>query len=159
MKLTSLIQILFSSVIEEECTTKQFLILERNYRLSFRTKEELESKVANIYNVFEDSDEAITEPKLVSDWILNRMDIKTYVPNLEKIESLFKRPVNGLSLDELKEVDPEGYGFLYKSLVEMRNQEFAKEGMKYIDLTKDEMYQLFSQSSFRNKRLNQIVAN
>ena len=55
------------------------------------------------------------------------------------------------------QVDPEGYGFLYKSLVEMRNQEFAKEGMKYIDLTKDEMYELFSQSSFRNKRLNQII--
>ena len=57
----------------------------------------------------DDSDEAITEPKLVSDWILNRMDIKTYVPNLEKIESLFSTKrlalVNGLSLDELKEVE------------------------------------------------------
>ena len=155
MKLTSLIQILFSSVIEEEVRKLG------TYRLSFRTKEELESKVTNIYNVFEDSDEAITEPKLVSDWILNRMDIKTYVPDLEKIESLFrsKRLANGLTMEEVKDSDPEGYGFLYKSLVEMRNEELGKGGMRYIDLTKDEMYELFSQSSFRNKRLNQIVDN
>ena len=92
MKLTSLIQILFSSVIEEEVRKLGA------YRLSFRTKEELESKVAYIYNVFEDSDEAITEPKLVSDWILNKMDIKTYVPNLERVESLFRT-----KLDELKD--------------------------------------------------------
>ena len=69
MKLTSLIQILFSSVIEEEVRKINA------YRLSFRTKEELESKVANIYNAFDDSDEAITEPKLVSDWILNILHI------------------------------------------------------------------------------------
>jgi hypothetical protein len=87
------------------------------------------------------------------------MDIKTYVPNLEKIESRFKdrRLANGLTLEELKETDPEGYGFLYSSLVKMKNEEFDKRGMKYIDLTKEDMYDLFSQSSFRNKRLNQFL--
>jgi hypothetical protein len=55
MNLNSIINILFhrSSAVDV-------------YRLTFKTKEELESKVTNIYNMFEDSDEAISDPKLVS---------------------------------------------------------------------------------------------
>jgi hypothetical protein len=153
MKLTSLINILFHGIVEQEVRNLGV------FRLTFKTKEELESKVTNIYNIFEDSDEPISEPKLVSDWILNQMDIKTYVPNLEKVNSNFTKNniYDGRSLEDIKETDPEFYGILYKSLVELRNQELAKGGMKYIDLTKEDMYRLFSQSSFRDKRLNQII--
>ena len=106
MKLKSLITILFNSVFEEEVRNLGL------YRFYFNNDDELLNEIININNSFDSSDERLSDPKLISDWIINQMDVKIYVPDLEKINSKYYKAPNGNLLEEMKETDPEGYGFL-----------------------------------------------
>lgn len=140
MKLTSLISILFAS--GSQGAQKGL------WRLSFQDSAELESKILNIHQSFCDSDEALSEPKVICDWILNHTQHQVYQPDLDQ----FEREPNFMKSD-LAETNPELYGQLYKAMIEQKQRERAKAGMLYIDFTKDEFYNLFSQAAVRDQKL------
>jgi hypothetical protein len=150
MKLSSLISILFLSGIEDN-------VQRGIWRLTFRNEAELEDKISKIHQSFCSSDEALSDPESICYQILNHIPHQVYQPNLELIEK-----DNAIVLIEkkrgidLRETDPELYGKLYRELVEARERELDKAGTIYIDFTKDEFYNLFSQAVSREQKLKSI---
>jgi hypothetical protein len=140
MKLTSLISILFSTRSNDGY-----------WKFLFKDQTELESEISNIHKSFADSDETLSDPKAICDWILKHMTIEIYRSDLSIIN---ENP--NFMYGYIKETNPELFGRLCKMMIDNKQRELDKDGSKYIVLNKDEFYALFSRSTLRDKKLKII---
>lgn len=135
MKLKTLINILQSSG-----STKKILWKERG---------ELYLQIKLIHSSFEDSTDPLSSPEVIVDSILQMTDkIRIYQREEIREEELIKK----VSQDNVELIDT-----LKKIISEENAEESKKEGSFFIELNKDELYELFSLEEWRQKQLNKIV--
>jgi hypothetical protein len=135
MKLKTLINILQSS-----SSTEKILWKERG---------ELYLQIKLIHSSFEDSTDPLSSPEMIVDSILQMTDkIRIYQREEIREEELIKK----VSQDNVELIDT-----LKKIISEKNAEESKKEGSFFIELNKDELYNLFSLQEWRQKQLNELV--
>lgn len=135
MKLKTLINILQSSG-----STKKILWKERG---------ELYLQIKLIHSSFEDSTDPLSNPEVIVDSILQMTDkIRIYQREEIREEELIKK----VSQDNVELIDT-----LKKIISEKNAEESKKEGSFFIELNKDELYELFSLEEWRQKQLNRLI--
>lgn len=135
MKLKTLINILQSSG-----STKKILWKERG---------ELYLQIKLIHSSFEDSTDPLSSPEVIVDSILQMTDkIRIYQREEIREEELIKK----VSQDNVELIDT-----LKKIISERNDEESKKEGSFFIELNKDELYELFSLEEWRQKQLNRLI--
>lgn len=138
MKLKNLTQILTS-------TSK-----EGSYNLIWKDENDLLNQIENIVISFSNSSETITPAKLITSYILNEYKdrICIYVGMDFDLESIINSnpKINDDALINIK-----------KGISNILNKENSKKGNNALNLTNEEIYQLFSLSEYRNLKLDKIV--
>jgi hypothetical protein len=139
MKLKTLINIL---------TTTNSYKTER-VKIYWKDREELLSKIIDRHTSFEDSTEPMNNPEVITDLIINMSDkIKIYQKQELPEEELLKRAPK----DNLELIDT------LKQIIEDRNiVENKRDGSFFIELNRDELYEIFSLESLRQRQLNKII--
>jgi hypothetical protein len=134
MKLKTLINILTSS---------------GRLKIYWKDRDELLSQIIHRHSSFEDSTEPMNNPVMITDLIINMSDkIQIYQKQeIPEVELLKRAPKDDLELiDTLKKI------------IENRNIEENKiDGSFFIELNSDELYEIFSLESLRQRQLNKII--
>jgi len=113
------------------------------YTLTYKDKEHLIKLVGDILVSFEDSDEPLSPVESVVEKIFRKSGHNT--PSREVIEETEKSLQN--TTDSTRRDIFEKIILRQKSLLDHL----------YVELTKDEMYEIFSLSSWRESQLNKII--
>ena len=126
--------------------------------IHWKTEEELLSWITLLIQSFNDSDEPMNDPKVILNYILSLKDkIKSYQSNKDVIEkdlefldkctkSAMKK--DGMGQEEFKDI--------IDVVTKKIEREREKNGDPYIELTKDELYDILSLQAHREKQLNKI---
>jgi hypothetical protein len=134
MKLKTLINILTSS---------------GRLKIYWKDRDELLSQIIHRHSSFEDSTEPMNNPVMITDLIINMSDkIQIYQKQeIPEVELLKRVPKDNVELiDTLKQI------------IENRNIEENKiDGSFFIELNSDELYEIFSLESLRQRQLNKII--
>jgi hypothetical protein len=138
MKLKTLINILINSAYKTE-----------RVKIYWKDREELLSKIIDRHSSFEDSTEPMNNPEVITDLIINMSDkIQIYQKQELPEEELLKRAPK----DDLELIDT------LKKIIEDRNiVENKRDGSFFIELNRDELYEIFSLESLRQRQLNKII--
>ena len=141
MKLKTLINLKFSAINSDSILIR------------WKTEEELLEYNTNLVKSFEDSDESVIGAKALTDIILSMKDrIKSYQhdknsieKNLEFLRTFQSSTTDQVEYDRVKNV-------IFKKIENEKN----KEGNPYIELTKDELYDILSLQTYREKQLDKL---
>jgi hypothetical protein len=138
MKLKTLINILINSAYKTE-----------RVKIYWKDREELLSKIIDRHSSFEDSTDPMNNPEVITDLIINMSDkIQIYQKQELPEEELLKRAPK----DNLELIDT------LKKIIEDRNiVENKRDGSFFIELNRDELYEIFSLESLRQRQLNKII--
>jgi hypothetical protein len=134
MKLKTLINILTSS---------------GRLKIYWKDRDELLSQIIHRHSSFEDSTDPMNNPEVITDLIINMSDkIQIYQKQELPEEELLKRAPK----DDLELIDT------LKKIIEDRNiVENKRDGSFFIELNRDELYEIFSLESLRQRQLNKII--
>ena len=121
----------------------------RTKKILWKERGELLREIKDIHAAFEDSTDSLNSPEVITDSILKMTD-KIHIYQREEIreEEIIKK----VPKDKLELIDT-----LNKIIVKRNIEESEKEGSFFIELDKDELYNLFSLEEWRQKQLNKIV--
>ena len=141
MKLKTLINLKFSAINSDSILIR------------WKTEEELLEYNTNLVKSFEDSDESVIGSKALTDIILSMKDrIKSYQhdknsieKNLEFLRTFQSSTTDQVEYDRVKNI-------IFKKIENEKN----KEGNPYIELTKDELYDILSLQTYREKQLDKL---
>jgi hypothetical protein len=142
MNLKSLINIYFTSKQTD------------NFEIYFKNEQELEIEVNKILNSFIQirCDEELANPSVITKWLLNNLEVKTYTP-----KELDPYKNKKAELEKLKIEDPEKYAMIYNELVKYNKRERDKKGLKFIKINREQMYLALSKEQMREYNLNKII--
>jgi hypothetical protein len=126
--------------------------------ITWKTEEELLKYITDLVKSFEDSDEGINGPKTVVDKIISLKDkIKTYELDTNRIE------IDLQFLERMKEADAKSnlkqgeYDRMEKVINNKIEREKSKNGDPYIELTREEFYDILSLQKHRDNQLNKLA--
>ena len=138
MKLKTLINILINSAYKTE-----------RVKIYWKDRDELLSNIIDRHSSFEDSTDPMNNPEVITDLIINMSDkIQIYQKQELPEEELLKRAPK----DDLELIDT------LKKIIEDRNiVENKRDGSFFIELNRDELYEIFSLESLRQRQLNKII--
>jgi hypothetical protein len=138
MKLKTLINILINSAYKTE-----------RVKIYWKDRDELLSQIIDRHSSFEDSTDPMNNPEVITDLIINMSDkIQIYQKQELPEEELLKRAPK----DNLELIDT------LKKIIEDRNiVENKRDGSFFIELNRDELYEIFSLESLRQRQLNKII--
>ena len=141
MKLKTLINLKFSTINSDSILIR------------WKTEEELLEYNTNLVKSFEDSDESVIGAKALTDIILSMKDrIKSYRHDNDKIEKdlEFLRNFQSGTTDQVE------YDRVRNVIFKKIEDEKNKEGNPYIELTKEELYDILSLQTYREKQLDKL---
>ena len=141
MKLKTLINLKFSTINSDSILIR------------WKTEEELLEYNTNLVKSFEDSDESVIGSKALTDIILSMKDrIKSYQHDKNSIEKdlEFLRTFQSSTTDQVE------YDRVKNIIFKKIENEKNKEGNPYIELTKDELYDILSLQTYREKQLDKL---
>jgi len=121
--------------------------------ITWKTEEELLKHITDLVKSFEDSDEGINGPKTVVDKILSLKDkIKAYELDTNRIERDLQ------FLERMKETDAKSNLDRMEKVINNKiEREKSKNGDPYIELTREEFYDILSLQKHRDNQLNKLA--
>ena len=131
-------------------TLISILLKTRGVQIFFwKTREELLQKIEDTFSSFEDSTDLLNNPEVIVDSILQMTDkISIYQREEIREEELIKK---------VPKEDVELIDTLNKIILKRNAEESLKDGCFFIELNKDELYELFSLEEWRQKQLNRLI--
>lgn len=133
-------------------------------KIIWKQSEELLNQIKNIHSSFEDSDEALNSPEVITNSILQMSDrINLYQKAQIDVKYILELVRDKTTLDEvevLKRMPENEVNHIenLKRIIEKRNlEESKKEGSFIIELNEDELYYLFSLNYYREKKLTKLL--
>jgi hypothetical protein len=123
-------------------------------KIYWRDREELLSQITYRHSSFQDSTETMNNPVVITDLIINMSDkIQIYQKQeIHEVEILKRANDLPSSKDDVKLIDT------LKQIIENKNiEENKKDGSFFIELNKDDLYELFSLEIFRKRQLDKLI--